>query len=141
MRAPHKSILIILLCLILSSCSSSSKAAPVLTQICNDWNKSEYKNASIDSHKELSAKLKPQIENALELDKITASEFEVALTLMEDVDGWEKLQVDYLSKYFTYSRSLYLEMAIGIGKSKIKEIEKVVDKFAEVCEIYTPTKN
>lgn len=141
-----KSILGLSLALVLalSGCSSESKAAPYLKQICADWKTTNYSGGSIESRENITTKVSSQVSSAVALDPEASAGFQIVVNLMKNVAVLEGQEAEYSGKAF-YARLVEKNLnqaaywdAKASERSKEASTEKVniLKKFSELCEAY-----
>ena len=131
----HLSVLVIS-ALLLSGCSSESKASPFLKQICSDWNASDYASSSINDRENLTANFSSQVTSAVALDATSAADFQVAVNLMQNVVALENQQAEFAAKGFVENSEFWKNQSSQKSKQANDEITKVVEKFTQVCKSY-----
>ncbi len=121
---------------LLTGCGSESKAAPYLTQICADWQSSNYNSGSIETRDNLTSKFSSQISTAISLDPSAAAEFQVAINLMKNVSVLENQEAEYSARGFIDGLQYFKDLAATRGEEANAEKEKVIAKFNEICGEY-----
>lgn len=122
--------------LLLAGCSSESKAAPYLKQICADWQTAGYTSGSIQTRENLSSKFSAQVSSAVALDPAAAAEFQVAVNLMKNVSVLENQQAEYSARAFVEGSQYWSDLASSRASEARSEQTKVVEKFIEICKNY-----
>ena len=121
---------------LLASCSSESKAAPYLKQICADWKTSGYTSGSIVTRENLSSKFSSQVMSAVALDPEASAEFQIAVNLMKNVSLLENQAAEYSAKAFVDGSQYWRDLASTRSSEASTEEANVVSKFIEICKEY-----
>jgi hypothetical protein len=123
--------------LVLTSCSSASKAEPYFIQICADWRTGNYLGSSIESGENLTKKLKSQVDAAISLDPEASAEFLIAVNMMQNVVSIQNQEAEYAAKGFFENSTYFKELSAKRAEEARAEKQKVFEKFAVICEGYT----
>jgi hypothetical protein len=121
---------------LLASCSSESKAAPYLKQICSDWKTSGYTSGSIVTRENLASKFSSQVIAAVALDPEASAEFQIAVNLMKNVSLLENQEAEYSAKGFVEGSQYWRDLASARASEASAEEAKVVSKFIDICKEY-----
>ena len=120
--------------LILVSCSSESKTAPYLKQICNDWQTAGYSSGSIETRENLTNKFSAQVTSAVALDPEAAADFQVAINLMKNVTVLENQEAEYSARAFFEGSQYWKDLAASRASEARSEKAKVVEQFIQICK-------
>ena len=122
--------------LLLSGCSSESKASPFLKQICSDWNTSDYASLSINDRENLTTNFSSQVTSAVAVDATAAADFQVAINIMKNVVVLENQAAEFAAKGFVDNSEFWTNQSSQKSKQAREEIAKVLEKFTQVCRSY-----
>jgi hypothetical protein len=123
--------------ILLTSCSTDSKAAPYLKQICTDWQfGAGYSSGSIETRDNLTNNFSSQISRAVSADPTASAEFQVAINLMKNVAVIEKQFSEYMAQFLVNGSQFYRDLAEKRFNEATAEKAKVRSKFLEICKEY-----
>jgi hypothetical protein len=121
---------------LLTGCSTESKAAPYLKQICTDWQSGGYSSGSIETRNNLTNNFSSQISTAVSVDPTASAEFQVAINLMKNVVVIEEQYAEYSAQGFVNDSQYFRDLAVTRLGQAMAEKAKVTSKFVEICKEY-----
>ena len=132
-----KTLSVMMIPILLSAgCSTGSKAAPYLKQICADWQSSGYSSGSIETRENLTNNFSSQISTAVSVDPTASAEFQVAINLMKNVVVIEEQYAEYSAEGIVNDSQYFRDLAITRLGEAMDEKAKVASKFVEICKEY-----